>query len=65
MRTIPCECFAPKRSNPDAYEDHSDAVIAKMHKAISIIQFKLEGQDILAHPEYEMEDRLLLDKLDL
>lgn len=28
-----------------------------MHKAISIIQFKLEGQDILAHPEYEMEDR--------
>ena len=36
-----------------------------MHKAISIIQFKLEGQDILAHPEYEMEDRLLLDKLDL
>lgn len=61
----PCECFAPKRSNPDAYEDHSDAVIAKMHKAISIIQFKLEGQDILAHPEYEMEDRLLLDKLDL
>ena len=61
----PCECFAPKRSNPDAYEDYSDAVIAKMHKAISIIQFKLEGQDILAHPEYDMNDRLLLERLDL
>jgi len=36
-----------------------------MQKAISVIQFKLEGQDILSHPEYEMEDRLLLDKLDL
>ena len=35
-----------------------------MHKAIAIIQFKLEGQLILAHPEYHMDDRLLLDKID-
>ena len=35
-----------------------------MHKAIAIIQFKLEGQLILAHPEYHMNDRLLLDKID-
>lgn len=34
-------------------------------KAISIIQFKLEGQMILRHPEYEMDDRLLLDKIDI
>ncbi len=33
-------------------------------KAISIIQFKLEGQIILRHPEYKMSDRLLLDKID-
>lgn len=36
----------------------------KMHKAISIIQFKLEGQIIMRRPEFEMEDRLLLDKVD-
>ena len=35
-----------------------------MHKAIAIIQLKLEGQLILAHPEYHMDDRLLLDKID-
>ncbi|MBQ1349336.1 MAG: fructose-1,6-bisphosphatase [Ruminococcus sp.] len=32
-------------------------------KAICVIQFKLEGQTILRHPEYEMNDRLLLDKV--
>ena len=35
-----------------------------MHKAITVILFKLEGQKILRHPEYGMEDRLLLDKID-
>lgn len=33
-------------------------------KAISIILFKLEGQIIRRNPEYQMEDRLLLDKVD-
>ncbi len=36
----------------------------KIHKAISILQFKLEGQVIKMHPEFGMEDRLLLDKID-
>ena len=40
-------------------------LMAKMHKAISIIQFKLEGQIIRRHPEYMMDDRLLLDKINL
>ncbi len=35
-----------------------------MHKAMAIIQFKLEGQFIMRHPEFHMEDRLLLDKID-
>jgi fructose-1,6-bisphosphatase-3 len=34
-------------------------------KAISVILFKLEGQIIMRHPEYDMVDRLLLDKIDL
>ena len=36
----------------------------KMHKAIAIIQFKLEGQLIQRRPDFCMEDRLLLDKVD-
>lgn len=34
-----------------------------MHKAISIIQFKLEGEVIKRRPEFEMDHRLLLDKI--
>ena len=37
---------------------------ARMHKAITVILFKLEGQKLLRHPEYGMADRLLLDKID-
>lgn len=49
----------------DDYDRSFAEIDAKMHKAISIIQFKVEGQLIKAHPEWEMEDRLLLDKMDL
>lgn len=34
-----------------------------IHKAIAVLQFKLEGQVIKMHPEFQMEDRLLLDKI--
>lgn len=37
--------------------------ITRMHQAITIIQFKLENQIINRRPEFEMEDRLLLGKL--
>ena len=57
----PCTCFQPKGDTGR----HDREIMAKVHKAISIIQFKLEGQEILSHPEYGMEDRLLLDKIDL
>ena len=43
----------------------SAQLMAKMHKAISIIQFKLEGQTVLRHPEWNMDHRALLDKIDL
>ena len=39
-------------------------VMKAANKALSIILFKLEGQIIMRHPEYDMEDRLLLDKID-
>ncbi len=37
---------------------------AKIHKAIFIIQMKLEAEIIYRHPEYEMNDRMLLDMID-
>ena len=35
-----------------------------MHKAITVILFKLEGQKVMRCPEFGMNDRLLLDKID-
>ena len=57
-----CDAFAIKY-NTD-YNTKDLSLDMRMHKAISIIQFKLEGQLILRHPEFEMNDRLLLDKID-
>ncbi len=57
-------CFAPKViSRMDRELSGSDS-IARLYKAILIIQFKLEGQAILRNPSFCMEDRLLLDKID-
>ncbi|EOS53131.1 hypothetical protein C809_00076 [Lachnospiraceae bacterium MD335] len=50
------------------FAEHTYAGLSPMDaalKAISIILFKLEGQIIMRHPEYDMKDRLLLDKMDL
>lgn len=49
----------------DEYDVKDVQLDEKMHKAITIIQFKLEGQIIKRHPEFGMEQRLLLDKMDL
>ena len=59
----PCERFQLNDFEDNSRMKRSASLIAKMHKAISIIQFKLEGQTILRHPEYQMQDRLLLDKI--
>lgn len=49
----------------DEYDIRDAQLDEKMHKAITIMQFKLEGQIIKAHPEFDMDDRLLLDKIDI
>lgn len=59
-----CECFKPKLTNGITFSDNDVNLITKMHKAISIIQFKLEGEIIKRRPNLEMEDRLLLDMID-
>ncbi len=54
--------FKPK--NVDEKDSKFDqAVMAKTQQAAAIIQLKLEGQIIKKHPEYYMDDRLLLDKI--
>lgn len=60
----PCTGFMPKLSPDDIITDKEASIIAKMHKAISIMQFKAEGALIKRNPDYEMENRLLLDKID-
>ncbi len=59
----PCEQFMPKLSPDEDYTKRELDLMKRMHKAISIIQFKLEGQIIKRRPQYSMEDRLLLDKI--
>ncbi len=58
----PCESFYIHGKKANSYSENR--VNVKMHKAIAIIQFKLEGQLIMRRPEFHMENRLLLDKVD-
>ena len=60
----PCECFKPHLLDENKYDSVNPELAAKMCKAISIIQLKLEGQLIKKHPEYGLDKRLLLDKID-
>ncbi|NTW03484.1 MAG: fructose-1,6-bisphosphatase, partial [Oscillochloris sp.] len=59
----PCAQFQPKHG--PATEGYPLDTVARMHKALAIIQLKLDAQIIHRHPEYAMEDRLLLDAIDL
>ncbi len=61
----PCEKFMPKISEESTVSDKDAMLIAKIHKAISIMQFKAEGQIIRRHPEYKMDHRQLLEAIDL
>lgn len=58
----PLEAFMPKKGKggSENYDKKETLLVAMMHKAISIIQFKLEYQIISRHPEYRMESRNLL-----
>ncbi|MGM9759358.1 MAG: fructose-1,6-bisphosphatase [Parabacteroides sp.] len=58
--------FRPKTKFSDSdYDDKTIRLMSQMLKAITIIQFKLEGEIIRRRPEFEMDDRLLLHRIDL
>ena len=58
----PCECFRLKAAErPDSYEMQMNL---RIHKAISVIQFKVEGQIIQRQPAFHLEERALLHRID-
>ena len=61
----PCTLFMPKIEDKESSISKKQIhLIAQMHKAISIIQFKLEGILIDQRPEWEMKDRKILNLVD-
>jgi fructose-1,6-bisphosphatase-3 len=60
----PCTEFIPKVLTGNEIDEKTKRLIAQMHKAISIIQFKKEAQIFKRRPEWQMEDRCLLDYID-
>lgn len=63
-RDDPCSQFTPKILDENIYDAVDPGLAAKMHKAIAVIQFKVEGQIIRRHPGYKMDDRILLEAVD-
>lgn len=58
----PCLQFRPKEAE-DEFTENEQRLMARMHKAITIIQLKLEGKIIQRRPQFQMNGRLLLDKI--
>ncbi len=63
VRTVyaddPAAHFQPKTGGM-----REDLIVARMQKAAAIMQFKLEGQMLARHPEWELEHRRLLHRID-
>lgn len=61
----PCTEFIPKTSGGASQLDEKTLrLTAQMHKAIAVIQFKVESQIIAKHPEWKMNDRCLFENVD-
>ncbi len=60
----PCDEIFTVTDNDNLYDKKNAGIDSKMQKAISIIQFKLDSQIAARHPEWDMNDRMLLDKID-
>ena len=61
----PCDNFGPHLDPDDnTHNEKTRRLLAKMHKAISVIQFTLEAQMTDRHPEWGMDDRKLIEHID-
>lgn len=65
-QNVPVDVFMPKIKfyATDRYTDKEKKMIAQMHKAITVIQWKVEAALINKHPDYIMDDRKLLHCID-
>ncbi len=61
-KDVDCSAFAIKYNTE--YDTKDLSLDMKMHKAIAMLQFKLEGQLIMRRPEFGMQKRLLLERID-
>lgn len=63
----PCTQFMPKMTDDTIggamMTEQEQRLLARMQKAISIMQFKLEGQIVQRRPHYRMDDRLVLEQI--
>lgn len=62
-KSAPCDTFIPKVAAKGEFTTTELQLMAQMHKAIAIIQFKLEGQIIKRRPHYKMDNRLVLEQI--
>jgi fructose-1,6-bisphosphatase-3 len=60
----PCQQFLPPPADEDDAGGDERQLVGQMHKAITMLQLKLEAQTILRQPQFQMEDRMFLDKID-
>ena len=60
----PCTLFRPKKNEYEELPESQLALIAKLHKAIAVIQFKQEKLVIDRNPEFGMDDRNVLHLID-
>ena len=60
----PCELFMPKILDENKYDVVRPSLSAKIQKALAIMQFKVEGKLIKKHPEYNMKNRIMLERID-
>lgn len=55
----PASCFMPNGDGP-----REKLSVARMQKAVAVMQWKLEGQLIARHPEWGIQNRMLLHRID-
>ena len=60
----PCTRFLPKILDENIYDAVDPGLAAKMHKAIAVIQFKVEGQIVKRRPEFHMDERTHITAID-
>ena len=62
----PCEAFKPRLNseNKDRFDEKTLRLMAMMHKAISVLQFKAEAQLIKRNPVWKMDDRCMFSRVD-